>query len=690
MKRIVQQQQRIRAQFDAASINKEKRTVDIVFATEREVKMFNWNVGLFREVLECNDNAGDLSRLNNGAPLLDTHAKYSVKTDGLGVVERAWFDNGKARASVRFSKRADVEPVWQDVQDGIITGVSVGYDVFKYETTEEEGKLPLYRATKWSASEISLALVQADQDSGVGRKGQFIPYEVEITNTNHQKQNTMNRSSEILKLVRAANLSLEFAQSLIDDETITVEMARTKIDAEKTRTQPAPTPTPAPTPAPDEATGRKEGAKAERKRSSDITSAVRAAKLPAEFAEELINDENCTIDQARAKIIEKLAASGTQQKNNLPAPEVGREDTEKFRSAAVVGMVLRSGQVAEKTFKPEEVVAGRHFQGTSLIRFAAMCLERAGINVSGMSDMDIAKRAITSSTSDFPVVLENVLHKMLLASYAIVPDTWRKFCAVGSVTDFRAHKRLRPGSMSRLDQVGENGELKNKKINDATSESITAKTFGNIINISRNMIINDDLGYFGRLTGDLGRASARSIEIDVYALLALNTGTGPTMADGVVLFHADHANVVTGALPTVASFDSYKVAMKKQKDHNNNDVLDIRPSILVLGVGNGAAADVVNDSMYDPDTANKLQRKNTSYKTFETIIDTARISNNKQYAFADPSILPVLEVAFLNGVQTPYLEQEQSFEQLGLQWRVYTDYAVGAIDWKGAVYNPGP
>jgi hypothetical protein len=688
MKRTVEHPQFIRAQFDPASINKDRRTIDVVFATEREVKMYNWSIGLFREVLECNDDAGDLSRLNNGAPLLDTHAKYSVKTDVLGVVEKAWFDKGKGRATVRFSKRADAELVWQDVIDGVVTGVSVGYDVSRYETTEEDGKLPLYRATKWAAAEISLAPVQADPDSGVGRSNdQFKPYEVEIINTNHQKQNTMNRSSEILKMVRAAGLSLDFAQPLIDDETITIDQARTKIDAEKARIAQS---APAPAPAPDGEAVRKEGAKAERKRASEITAAVRAAKLTTEFAEELIADEHCTIEQARTKIIEKMAASGTQSNNTNPAPSVGREDVERFRTSATNGMALRSGQIAEKIFKPEELAAARSFQGSSLIRFAAICLERAGINTSGMSDMEIAKRAITTSSSDFPIVLENVLHKMLLSSYQVVPDSWRNFCAVGSVTDFRAHKRLRPGSLSRLDKVLENGELKNKKLEDATSESITAQTFGNIINISRNTIINDDLGYFGRLTSDLGRAAARSIEIDVYALLAENSGDGPTMSDNNALFHTSHGNKLgTGTAPTVASFDLIKQAMRKQKDHSGNDFLDIRPSILVLGVHQSAAADAINDSMYDPDATNKLQKKNTSFKTFDKIVDTARISGNQQYAFADPAILPVLEVAFLNGVQSPYLEQEQSFEQLGLRWRVYFDYAVGAIDWKGAVENPG-
>ncbi len=667
--------------------NEKDNTIELVAATEEaRVLRRSWSIGTFYEILSMADGHVRLDRLNAGANVLDNHDGWSsVRESVVGVIERAWIADGKLYVKIRFSNREDVKPLIEDVRNGIIRNVSIGYNVYKYMITEEEGATPEYRAIDWEPCEVSFVSIPADYLAGVRSKDETTNEVEFIKNTNHQKQNKMTRSSEILKLVRAAGLSLEFAQTLIDDENITVDQARTMIDAEKEKTKPAPAATP------DAEQVRKESNKAAAKRSSEILSACRAAKLDIEFAQTLIDDENITVDQARAKIIEKLATSGTQQKETLPGANttVGAEGAQRFRNDAVTGMVLRSGQVKNEIFKPEEIASARSFQGMSLIRFAAECLTRSGVNIAGMSDMEIARRAITSSTSDFPVVLENVLHKLLLASYATVPDTWRRFCAVGSVTDFRAHKRLRPGSLSRLDQVLENGELKNKKINDATSESITAKTFGNIINISRNMIVNDDLGYFGRLTTDLGRAAARSIEIDVYALLAENSGTGPTMSDGNPLFHSAHANTVSGTAPTVASFDAMKVKVASQKDHNNNDILDLSPAVLVLGISQGAAADAINDSVYDPDASNKLQKKNTSYKTFRDIVATARITTNKQYAFADPNIHPVLEVAFLNGVQTPYLEQEQSFDQLGLKWRVFTDYAVGAVDWKGAVYNPG-
>lgn len=677
------------AEVVANSYNEKDNTIELVAATEdMRVMRRSWSIGTFYEILSMENGHVKLDRLNSGANVLDNHDNYSsVREAVVGVVEKAWTADKKLYVKMRFSDREDVKPLIQDVRTSIIRNISIGYNVTKYLITEEEGAVPEYRAIEWEPCEVSFVSIPADYLAGV-RSQQDVTNEVEfVKNTNHQKTNTMNRSSEILKMVRAANLSLEFAQKLIDDENITVDQARTMVDAEKLKQNPSPTPKPGADDATEQV--RKEATKAANKRSSEILTACRAAKLDADFAQTLIDDENITIDQARAKIFEKMANTPEQKKETLPAANVGKEGIERFRSEATAGIVLRSGQVSEKEFKPELIVAARSFQGISLMRFAAMCLERDGVNTAGMSDMELAKRAITQSTSDFPVILENVLHKMLLSSYSIVPDTWRKFCAVGSVSDFRDHKRLRPGSLSRLDKVNENGELKTKPLTDATSEKVSVSTFGNKVNLNRQMIINDDLNAFAKVTSDLGRSAARGIEIDVYATLALNSGNGPTMTDGNPLFHANHSNLVTGAAPSVASFDAIKVAMASQKDHSNNDILDIAPSILVLGIGQGAAADAINDSVYDPDASNKLQKKNTSYKTFREIVATARISGNAQYAFADPNILPVLEVNFLNGVQTPYLEQQQSFDQLGLEWRIYHDYGVGAVDWKGAVKNPG-
>ena len=117
-----------------------------------------------------------------------------------------------------------------------------------------------------------------------------------------------------------------------------------------------------------------------------------------------------------------------------------------------------------------------------------------------------------------------------------------------------------------------------------------AGTKGNIINLSRQAIINDDLGAFVGLAATLGRAAGRTVEADVYALLALNSGLGPVMSDGKTLFHADHGNITTAAALTMAAVDADRVAMAQQKDVSGNDYLDLRPAVLLVPIGLGGTA----------------------------------------------------------------------------------------------------
>jgi len=303
-----------------------------------------------------------------------------------------------------------------------------------------------------------------------------------------------------------------------------------------------------------------------------------------------------------------------------------------------------------------------------------------------MSELEMVKRAFTQSTSDFPVLLENAMHKTLQAAYSTAPDTWSRFCKIGSVTDFRAHGRYRTGSFGSIDAVNELGEFKNKSIPDGEKASITATTKGNIINISRQTIINDDLQAFIGLSQMLGRAARRTIEVDVYALLASN----PLMGDGVALFDSAHGNLAgSGAIVSMSTIEAGRVAMAQQMDISDNDYLDLRPAVWVGPIFQGGNARTINDAQYDPDTANKLQKPNVVRGLFRDVVDTPRITGNEWYMFADPMDAPVIEVAFLNGDQEPFLEMQEGFEVDGVKWKVRLDYGVAALDFRGAYKNPG-
>lgn len=653
------------ATFVPSSINEEQRTVDVVFTTDTPVPMSTWRLGNFIETLSHEKGHVRTKRLDAGVPILDNHNQWGGTRGVLGVLENYRIEKGKGTGTMRFSKRGDdyVEGVWQDVKDGILRGISAGYRVYKYEDTNptrKEDEIPEYRAIDWEVFEVSIAPIQADINSAI-RNENAEENEVEILTT----RSTTTQNPE--------------KQNIMADET------KPNAGAEDIQ-RGVPPATPPAAPAVDTEQVRKEAVEAERKRSAEIVESVRKMGLGEEFATKLVND-GTAIEEARKLIIEEFAKQDPNNgQNNI---RMGVDETDKRREVQTAALVMRATPDIAKDFQPELVAAAREYRGLTLMDMARQSLERAGVKTTGMDKMELVGRAITQSGSDFPVLLEGTNRRILLAAYTAAGDVWRRFCTTGSVGDFREYKRLSMGSFGNLDAVGENREFKNKNIPDAAYEKNKASTKGNIINVSREMIINDDLGAFTRLAAMLGRTAARSIEADVFALLLSNSGNGPTMVDGKALFHADHGNIGTGSALTVAGLDADRVKMAEQKDISGNDYLDIRPSILLVPIGLESTAKVLNSSTYDPDATNKLQKPNVALGMFNDIVGSPRITGTARYMFASPSEEPVFEVVFLDGNQSPYLESQEGFRVDGMEWKVRMDYGVGAIGYKGVVKNSG-
>lgn len=405
---------------------------------------------------------------------------------------------------------------------------------------------------------------------------------------------------------------------------------------------------------------------------------------------EVLADPGLTIEQIQARLLVEMGKGiePANAPNAAPRVETVKDETDKAREAAVNAMLVKAGVVASAD-KRRAMQAGNPAMNLSLVEIAKASLHRLGVRADHLDKMGVVAAAFTQSGSDFPVLLESAMHKALQAAYDTAPLTWNRFCATGTVSDFRAHNRYRLGSFGNIDQVNELGEFINKSIPDGEKASIQVATKGNIINLSRQAIVNDDLGAFIGLAASLGRAASRTVEADVFALLALNAGMGPTMADGKALFHTDHGNLAADGALAVAVFEDMRQKMASQKDVGGNDYLDLRPAALLCGMGQGGTARVINGAEYDPDTANKLQRPNMVRGLFADVVDSPRITGTRVYAFADPAIAPTLEVAFLEGRQDPYLERQEGFDVDGSRFKVRLDYGIAAIDYRGAVTAKG-
>jgi hypothetical protein len=400
-------------------------------------------------------------------------------------------------------------------------------------------------------------------------------------------------------------------------------------------------------------------------------------------------DPRMSVEQAQARLLQRLPNGATPLAGGGDGGNyrVTRDENDTRRERITAGILARAGVLtgAEAQAARQDNPAAHQ----PLHVLAEQALIAAGVNTRSMDRDQISRMALAQSTSDFPMILENVLHKMLLAAYRPQALTWMRFCATGTLSDYRPHNRYHMGSFSDLKAVNEAGEYENGVMSDAYKETITGSRKGRILQITPEVLVNDDLGAFGRPTLALGQAAARTIEKDVYTLLGLNSGLGPLMSDGVTLFHATHNNIPTAAAPTIESVDLGRQAMAKQLDVGGNDYLDIVPAVWLSPLSLGSKAREINGAEYNDDATKNQRRPNVVRGLFADVVDTPRLSGTAWYMFADPAMEPVVEVAFLNGVQTPTIEQETNFRTDGISWKVVHRYGVGAIGWRGAIRNAG-
>lgn len=474
----------------------------------------------------------------------------------------------------------------------------------------------------------------------------------------------------------------ELLAKCLEDESVTAESAEAKLQDVL-----AAAPPPAALSDKEKARLQREGAEQESRRRNDIQSRFKpfASTQGVEAVlEKCLTDTTITPESAGERLLKHLGDQSEPVAGDFHVRE--NPEREKFQEGVVASILARAGKADADT---RTMAKQSGFLNCSLMELAKASLSRAHIDFSAMAAPQIAQAAITQTTSDFPILLENAMHKALLDAYRGAGDTWSRFCRTGSVSDFRAHGRYRTGSIGNYLTVNEAGDYENVAIPDGQKQTITAADRGLIINLTYQAIVNDDLGSFIGLASDAGRAGRRTIEAAVYALLAENSGLGPDMADTNPLFDASHNNLGTGAALSAASIEADRVVMGSQTDVSGNEFLDLRPAVWVGPLSSGGTARTINDAQYSPDAGAALQEPNVVRGLFTDIVDTARLTGTRYYLFANPADAPVIEVAFLNGEQEPMIVMEESFSSRGARWRATLDFGVAPIDFRGAVTNAG-
>lgn len=521
------------ASVRAGYVDEAARTVEIIWTTGATVRRARFWDEAVDEELSLDGSAVRLDRLNCGAPFLNSHdawpldAVLSVVVDGSARIA-----NGQRTATIRFSERADVEPIFRDIAGGIIRNVSVGYRVHRYDITKRDDAPELWRAVDWEPLEISAVAIGADPGARV--------------RSDATRTATMNTCT----LTRTTNATLE--APMPDD--IQPAAAPTPVMRAIDHVQP-----PAPVIAP--AAPNVDAIRAEAQRAAaDILTLCQRHGLDTTFAADLIG-RGVSLDSARGAVLDKLAEADTLSTRTgatVPAAACDSGASEiAYRDAVTDALMHRHSPGLHKLTE-----AAREFRGLNLLDMARHALERRGISTRGLSRMELATEALQKragpgyhSSADFPFILANVANKTLRSAYDSTPRTFTAWTRQATITDFRPVQRTQLAGAPDLLRVPESGEFTYGTMGEGR-EVYALLTYGRIIGITRQTLINDDLDAFTRIPSAFG-ASAADLESDlVYSILTSN----PLMGDGVALFNASHGNLGTaGAISETTLAEPYRL-----------------------------------------------------------------------------------------------------------------------------------
>ena len=279
------------------------------------------------------------------------------------------------------------------------------------------------------------------------------------------------------------------------------------------------------------------------------------------------------------------------------------------------------------------------------------------------------------ATHSISGILSSTVNKFLLAGFNGVESSWRSMSAVRSVNDFKAITSYRLNGGFKFEKVANGGELKNAGASDE-SRTISAETYGIMTSVTRTDLINDDLGALTAVPQRIGRGGA----------LKLNDVFWASFQDDSAFFTTGRGNKKTtaGAL-SLANLKAIATLFRKLKDADGNPVA-VEPRVLLVPADiELAAAEIMGSSLLVGGSSAAPDR-NVLAGRYQVVSTSYLSSAEDYYLLASPADLPVMEVAFLNGVQSPIVETaEADFNTLGVQMRGYFDFGVARAEYLAGV-----
>ncbi|MEQ5770011.1 ATP-dependent Clp protease proteolytic subunit [Halomonas sp. H33-56] len=397
----------------------------------------------------------------------------------------------------------------------------------------------------------------------------------------------------------------------------------------------------------------------------------------AELERECLDDMAISAEAAKDKLLAGLGGDTT------PTGGPRRDTGIHAGNGNIVGDGIRN--CIEARVGLGQVERDNAYAGMTLMECARASLSERGVGIASYSGdrMAIVGAAFTHSSSDFGNLLADVARKAMLKGHDESEETFQKWTSKGTLPDFRPMKRVDLTAFPSLRQVREGAEYKYASVGDR-AEQIMLATYGELFAITRQTIINDDLSAFNRIPRMMGRAAIRTVGDLVYAVLINN----PKMADGKALFHSDHGNLMGAGGLSVSRYDEAKTKMRRQKE--GDATLNIRPAYNIVPVSLESTAKALLAAEYDPAMA-EAKVPNPVRGLAEVVAD-ARLdeaSVSTSYLAADPNMHDTIEVAYLDGNDAPYLEQQDGFTVDGAKFKVRIDAGVAPLSFRTMVKLPG-
>lgn len=393
-----------------------------------------------------------------------------------------------------------------------------------------------------------------------------------------------------------------------------------------------------------------------------------------------VSDVNCSFDQAKDALLAALTSHITPI-DTTSSPVNNGYSHRYVGNGNITGDGVRASLMARAGF--DKAHKENPYNGMTLRELARLSLTERGIGVAGYNPIQMVGLAFTHSTSDFGNILIDVAHKAILQGWEEAPETFEQWTKKGQLSDFKTAHRVGLGGFPSLRQVREGAEYRYVTTNDKQA-TIALATYGELFSITRQAIINDDLSLLTDVPMKLGRAAKATIADLVYAVL---TGNLIMNTDGLPLFDYKHGNKSKGAIE-VGNIDKARQMMRRQKEGDRH--LNIRPAFMLVPTALEATANQVirSTSVKGADTNAGIINP---VQNFATVIAEPRLDDASATAWylAAAKGTDTIEVAYLNGVDTPYIDQQQGFESDGVTTKVRIDAGVAPIDHRGLVYVDG-